>query len=163
MNEIPPLAQAIIAVLAFVVGGAAKTPAAAAAGPLALLPLGGAYLLAQVDAVPISGESAISIALVLAVVGGVAGLTWRLSAISTKLDLLQNLPAKVETLNDRVNALVDMPSEVKRLSKEVRTLEADVNNLWSAYREDPHGRTRRERGRESEPDRTPPRMKGSGG
>jgi hypothetical protein len=90
-------------------------------------------MLAQLSP-PISDTTAVSLATVLVLVAAAWTLSKTLSAISTKLDGLKDLPEKVQR----------MEVEIGGLKGEMRTMEGDINNLWSAYRGDPPLRSRAE-------------------
>ena len=100
----------------------------------------------QVD--PVSTQSAISVGLMITIIGAVAWLSRvltrneeQMKGINEKLALLITLPQEVALLK----------GEVSHVKEHFETMEGDINNLWAAVREtsndgDLLDRTRRERG-----------------
>lgn len=105
-------------------------------------------IVAAMQLDPVSTQSAISVGLMITIIGAVAWLSRvltrneeQMKGINEKLALLISLPQEVALLK----------GEVGHVKDHVATLEGDVNNLWTAVRESNEGtdlldRTRRERG-----------------
>lgn len=91
----------------------------------------------------ISSETAISLATVIVLIAAATKISWLLSRIDARTDGLPDKVANLEKL------LGEAKQEVAILHQHVQTLEADVNNLWAAFRNDELGSGRRDR---------PPRM-----
>jgi hypothetical protein len=87
----------------------------------------------------IDSNTAISLATVIILLGASWRLSWLLSRIDSRTD---GLPEKVSKLEASNNAL---SKEVALLKQHVEGMESDVNNLWSAFREDAVGVARRDR------------------
>lgn len=100
----------------------------------------------QVD--PLTAQSAVSIGLMITIIGAVAWLSRALTRGEEQM----------KAINEKLAALVSLPERMALIERDVgdvkdhiRTLEGDVNNLWTAVREageegDLLDRTRRERG-----------------
>jgi len=98
----------------------------------------------QVD--PLTAQSAVSIGLMVTIIGAVAWLSRALTRGEEQM----------KAINEKLAALVSLPERMALIERDVgevrdhiRTLEGDVNNLWSAVRRedgDLLDNTRRERG-----------------
>lgn len=105
-------------------------------------------LAAVVQVDPVTTQSAISVGLMITIIGAVAWLSRVLTRSEMELRSINEKLGELKTLPGRMSLL---EQEVGHVRDHVTTLEADVNNLWTAVREatddgDLLDRTRRERG-----------------
>ena len=119
-----------------------------------------APIVAAMQMDPLNTNSAISIGLMVTIIGAViwlsklaVGLTKvltrseeQLRAVNEKLADLKTIPERMALLEQKVG---HVDNKVDHVAKHVETVETDVNNLWAAVRQedgDLLDRTRRERG-----------------
>ncbi|MBW3569699.1 MAG: hypothetical protein KY467_01215 [Gemmatimonadetes bacterium] len=96
----------------------------------------------------ISSETALSLVTVVVLIGAAWRLSWYLSRIDSR----------TEALPERMLAVEKQVTEALRgqasMRAELRTMEDDINNLWSAFRQDSPERVRGERPPRRQADRS---------
>ena len=105
-----------------------------------------AVLAMQVS--PVTAQSAISVGLMITIIGAVAWLSRVLTRSEMELKGINEKLMELRTLPERM-ALLER--EVGHVKDHMVTMEGDINNLWTSVREatdegDLLDRTRRERG-----------------
>jgi hypothetical protein len=91
---------------------------------------------ALMQAPTLDATSAVSIGLVVTIVGATAYL----SRVLTRTE------EQLKSINEKLSSLADIPRRLAIVENHIGNLEGDINNLWAAYREDSPHRMRRERG-----------------
>ena len=102
-------------------------------------------LAMQVD--PVSAQSAISVGLMVTIIGAVA---WLSRALTRSEEQLKGINEKLVILSSLPERMALLEREVGHVKDHVATLEGDINNLWTAWRQedgaDELDNVRRERG-----------------
>lgn len=120
--------------------------------PLVLVPSIAAAMqqaAAAQAAEPVGAQSAITIGLMITIMGATAWLT---RALTKGEQEMKRLNEQLLEVRGAITELKAIPERITRVEDHVQNLEIDLNNLWAEWRKltvatiDDHDRTRRERG-----------------
>lgn len=106
-------------------------------------------MVAVLQTRPLDTQSAISVGLMVTIIGAVA---WLSRVLTRSEEQLKGINEKLVELKQIPERMTKMEGEVSHIKRHVESLEEDVNNLWTEWREDGVegkdllDRTRRERG-----------------
>lgn len=90
-------------------------------------------MIALAQGTALTMDSAVSVALLVAIIGGVAFISRSLTQAQEQLKSIRDLLNKLENLPER---LLILEKDVGIMQRDVTGLQEDLNNLWAEWRSD---------------------------